>query len=229
MGNIAPRKPEKKSEAIKLRMDGYSVKTIAETLHVAKSTVSLWVRGLRENNEQEYETIYCKKCGKPIPKSIYVDGKRHRVNNRNVRKYCLDCSPFNGGNNIDITKYKPDSNGERVCSVCGKSLPIGEFYSRGNGEYRRDCKDCNKKTKASLRAKNKKRAVEYLGGECKECGYNKNWSAMEFHHRESDKKETLISILLSYPWSDKLVNELDKCDLMCSNCHREKHHPDCTF
>lgn len=227
MGNIAPRKPEKIAEAIKLRMEGWSIKEIANTLHVSKGSVSLWVRGLRENNVQEFETVYCKKCGKPIPKSIYIDGKRHRVNNRNVRKYCLECSPFDGGNRANLAKYEPDTDGKRKCVICERTLPIKEFRPSGSGRYRRDCRECYNKTIVMLRAENKRRAVEYLGGECQECGYHKNWAAMEFHHRESDKKETLISILIGWGWSERLVRELDKCDLVCSNCHREIHHPDC--
>lgn len=55
------------------------------------------------------------------------------------------------------------------------------------------------------------------------CGYSKCMAALEFHHRDSSKKSFSIS---SYNggWTDLLISELDGCDLLCSNCHREIHY-----
>ena len=66
-------------------------------------------------------------------------------------------------------------------------------------------------------------AIEYLGGKCYICGYNKCNSALEFHHRDREKKDFGIA---NSGWSksfDKIKPELDKCDLLCANCHREVH------
>lgn len=71
------------------------------------------------------------------------------------------------------------------------------------------------------RRRQKQKAVDYLGGYCKNCGYSKCLDALEFHHRDPDKKEFRFS---QYPnnW-EKAKKELDKCDLLCANCHREVH------
>lgn len=60
---------------------------------------------------------------------------------------------------------------------------------------------------------------------CKECGYDKNKAALEFHHVNPGEKETVMSLVLQRPPTEKSIAELDKCICLCSNCHRELHHP----
>ena len=44
------------------------------------------------------------------------------------------------------------------------------------------------------RAKLKLRAVDYKGGKCEICGYDKNLSALEFHHVNPENKEFAVSV-----------------------------------
>lgn len=67
-------------------------------------------------------------------------------------------------------------------------------------------------------------AINYLGGQCKKCG-EKNILKLTFHHRENDKKDFEIGHYLDRHWS-RIEPELDKCDLLCCNCHYEIHFPD---
>lgn len=69
----------------------------------------------------------------------------------------------------------------------------------------------------------KQLSVEYLGGKCIKCGYDKCIWALDFHHRNPEEKEFGIASYASRAWY-KLKPELDKCDLLCSNCHRELHY-----
>lgn len=63
--------------------------------------------------------------------------------------------------------------------------------------------------------------IEAFGGSCGLCGYNKFHKALDLHHLDPTKKEIEISKnILSW---DRLVVELKKCVLLCSNCHREVH------
>ena len=69
----------------------------------------------------------------------------------------------------------------------------------------------------------KLRAVHYLGGACIDCGYSKCVAALCFHHVEPNRKDFTISKDgNTAPWSD-IVIELDKCVLLCLNCHAEAH------
>lgn len=72
----------------------------------------------------------------------------------------------------------------------------------------------------------KERAVAFLGGKCAICGYDKCPSAFDFHHLDSSEKDFEISAKMT--WDAALEAELQKCALLCSNCHREVHagwHP----
>lgn len=68
----------------------------------------------------------------------------------------------------------------------------------------------------------KKLAVQYLGGECSVCGYQKYYGALHFHHKDPETKDMTWTKLRLHSW-DRVLQELDKCELLCANCHAEIH------
>jgi IS30 family transposase len=74
----------------------------------------------------------------------------------------------------------------------------------------------------NFRKRLKIKSVDYKGGKCIKCGYNKCIAALEFHHRNPNNKDFEISSSKILSWN-KIKIELDKCDLVCSNCHKEIH------
>lgn len=66
------------------------------------------------------------------------------------------------------------------------------------------------------------KAIAYKGGKCVKCGYDKCVRSMDFHHRNPDEKEFSISQYSNFGW-ERIKKELDKCDLLCRNCHGEAH------
>lgn len=72
------------------------------------------------------------------------------------------------------------------------------------------------------RRENKSKLIEYKGGKCEKCGYNKCDAALEFHHLDPNKKDFGIASFKSLSL-EKLKKEVDKCVLVCSNCHKEIH------
>ena len=73
------------------------------------------------------------------------------------------------------------------------------------------------------RKKVRKMAIEYKGAKCYNCGYDKCYEALEFHHLNSGGKDFGISDKgYTRSWT-KIKEELDKCILLCANCHREVH------
>ncbi len=76
---------------------------------------------------------------------------------------------------------------------------------------------------AKRRKKMRFMAVEYKGGKCQLCGYNKCVQALEFHHFDSIEKDFGVSADgITRSWN-RVKAELEKCILLCANCHREVH------
>lgn len=81
---------------------------------------------------------------------------------------------------------------------------------------------CNKCCVVRARRVRKIKALEYKGGMCGLCGFSKCVRALTFHHRDPSKKEIGIGSGSAFSWK-RVVVELDKCDLLCMNCHATLH------
>lgn len=83
------------------------------------------------------------------------------------------------------------------------------------------------KYKVTQRKKQAKFVSDYkesVGG-CVKCGYNEHIEVLEFHHRDPFLKEFEISkVRNSAVGFDRLKAEMDKCDVICPNCHRWLHY-----
>lgn len=159
----------------------------------------------------------CKKCGVYFPSTFVIEGVRRPLNRR---KFCLDCSPYKCHNTRNL--LKPENN---KCSCCNQELTEENSYNRKNRSTKYPyCKAClSKKTKERGR-RLKAECVAYKGGKCQMCGYNKYIGALDFHHRNPDEKEFEIGQRYRCcKINSTIKKELDKCDLVCSNCHRELH------
>lgn len=104
-----------------------------------------------------------------------------------------------------------------ICNVCGRSFE----YIRSNGGTKNKCNSCHTNER---RFKLKKKCLDFLGGKCIICLYDKCEQALEFHHKDPNSKEFSISGSHSRSW-DSIKKELEKCNLLCANCHREIHNP----
>lgn len=107
------------------------------------------------------------------------------------------------------------------CVKCGK-----EFFPKKQAKTRKYCYNCMPEEGydgATMRKRIKQWALEYKGGKCQNCGYNKCSQALELHHLEPNEKEFNISDKnIKLDW-EVIKKELDKCILVCANCHREIH------
>ncbi|MDP3772266.1 MAG: HNH endonuclease signature motif containing protein [bacterium] len=66
-------------------------------------------------------------------------------------------------------------------------------------------------------------AREYEGDKCQLCGYKRYAGALDFHHLDPKKKDFGISVRgVTRSW-EKIKKEINKCVLVCANCHREIH------
>lgn len=120
-----------------------------------------------------------------------------------------------------------------------KKFTIGDNHNYGWNKLKNEldkceilCKNCHQEMHFlentidnSLR-NNKNIYLDYKGVECNRCGYNKCQSALEFHHTDSSVKMFSINtnrIRYINELDEYLKNELDKCEVLCSNCHNNEH------
>lgn len=104
------------------------------------------------------------------------------------------------------------------CKRCGET-EASKFY---NGRYS-ICKKCSHKLSLRCYKNRKYKVLKLKGSKCSICGYDKYIGALEFHHLDPNTKEIGLSQTV-YGVSEETRNkELDKCILVCANCHREIH------
>jgi len=77
---------------------------------------------------------------------------------------------------------------------------------------------------SELRREVKLKCIEYKGGKCEKCGYNKCPASLIFHHIDPLQKDFGISSNGVSRSFSKCKPELDKCMLLCMNPHGELHY-----
>lgn len=132
----------------------------------------------------------------------------------------------------------------KKCSKCLQNKSIFEFYQRKTGlrkgEFYEKCKICMKSRGVKyylqnhdrqLMLANKRRKKAYFlkrdfivktkDKPCADCGKKYPFYVMDFDHRDYHIKTREVSYMFTRNWSlDKIMVEVDKCDIVCANCHR---------
>lgn len=147
-----------------------------------------------------------------------------------LKKYNLETEYAVRRKNPSLQKTMADLPNSKTCSKCEITKPSSEFYvieKRGSPSLYSYCKECAKVKFKTYdgRAELKRKCVEYKGGKCEHCKYDRCMAAFDFHHKDSSKKDFSISDYAHHRRADwkTLTIELDKCALLCATCHREVH------
>ena len=124
----------------------------------------------------------------------------------------------------------------KICNSCDRAFPQDEFPKKSEGKTHPKCKECytkynreyyhrNPSQRFSARKSNKKSRVkislliqESKNKPCADCGNSFPYYVMDFDHLK--EKEFTISAKAHNYGRKKLQEEIDKCDVVCSNCHR---------
>ena len=114
----------------------------------------------------------------------------------------------------------------RKCKMCKEMVPKENFWkdkSQWDGLENR-CKPCSRhRTKYKRRLAQKMKIIDYLGGKCVKCGVTPDeihHTAFDCNHINPEEKTISISKIRGMLW-EKVKPEVDKCELLCANCHRE--------
>ena len=115
----------------------------------------------------------------------------------------------------------------KICTKCGKNLPIEEFNWRNKtkGTRRSECKYCHSQYMKQVYQK-KKNDVQELKAKCTcvKCGDQRGY-VLDFHHINPQEKENTIARMTSNNYTlEKVYQEIEKCIVLCANCHREFHY-----
>jgi DNA-binding CsgD family transcriptional regulator len=201
-----------KNKILELRELGFSYNEISEKLNCAKSTISYHCSKL-ENNDKKIEKNIIIKNKKQTKKEIsfLVEGlEKDKIDEVvSLRKEKRTYNEIKEICNLSINIIK------KIC----RDFKLIEHRKNGNNENR---KKQVVKNVIKWRRQVKIKLVEYKGGKCEKCGYDKCTDALEFHHLDPNEKDFTIS---GKSWSfDRLKKEVEKCILVCSNCHKEIHY-----
>ena len=120
----------------------------------------------------------------------------------------------------------------KKCKKCGIEKDEKEFYSFYQHSkvdktkkwkyFDSLCKQCRIEYSFERRKETKLKAIEYLGGKCADCGIIDDPCVYDFHHINPSSKEISFGSKRSLSF-ESIKDELDKCVLLCSNCHRKRH------
>jgi hypothetical protein len=122
------------------------------------------------------------------------------------------------------------------CKKCTNEVNVSN--SKKYEEYYSNYRKNNKEAAAERSKLNYKRKKENwlkflaenieLKCQVQSCGYDKCFAALDFHHRNPEEKEYGIYDLMKMAFNEKnksiLLAEIKKCDVLCANCHRERHY-----
>lgn len=241
-----------KDKIIELRKMGFSYNEISEKLNCAKSTISYYCSKLVYNNNlKENNTIIKNKKQKNntsfLLKDISLDdvielrrnkktydeikeitGLSKHIISKICREYNLVKTRKRGElSEIEIQEIKNLYNEVKSIRKVSRILNVDRTTIRKYIDVD-NTKLSDKQLKINSvrqvidwRKRVKVKLVEYKGGECVKCGYKKCTQALQFHHTNPDEKDFTIS---GKSWSfERLKKEVDKCILVCSNCHTEIH------
>jgi hypothetical protein len=115
------------------------------------------------------------------------------------------------------------------CIVCDEPLT-----GRQRKYCCKECKDKSERLKNPSYKRQRKRGIDrklelikIKGGYCEKCGYSKNLSALTFHHVDPKDKSFNVEMrnIANHDW-EIVLEEANKCELLCHNCHHETHNPD---
>ena len=99
--------------------------------------------------------------------------------------------------------------------------PLDERYRAARRKHYENNKDQYLARNAEAKRLKAEHIRERKSVPCMDCGQTYPYYVMDFDHRDPAVKDKNVSQLLSYGWK-RFLAEIEKCDVVCSNCHRER-------
>lgn len=133
-----------------------------------------------------------------------------------MEKYCNECNSKKELNEENFHKRKDSKDKfDHLCKICRKKRNLNNYY-KSHEKWR------NTHTKTRLLKKQKIQEIKENSLGCLKCGEKKHY-LLDFHHLDPKTKKFQLSQGETKGWNI-IEEEIKKCILICSNCHREFHH-----
>jgi hypothetical protein len=133
-------------------------------------------------------------------------------------KKCNICSEVKSIDDFHNRKKSKDGKSPN-CKLCATNHNKKDYYEKHKEKHNRRIVERRRTKKLDY-----DRYIHSLGLKCIKCGLN-HPAILDFHHRDPSTKEDTISNL---KWTgcalETLQREIDKCDVLCANCHRILHY-----
>jgi hypothetical protein len=113
--------------------------------------------------------------------------------------------------------YRPSKTAHKCCQ-CGEINPV-KFY----GHKRKICGPCQNAYNIKQGQEKRLRAVKELGGRCCVCGFDQYSCSLDLHHLDGTTKAQNFRTMRGWSWK-RILSELEKCTLLCKNCHAAVHN-----
>lgn len=148
-------------------------------------------------------------------------------------KKCCRCGVVKEYSEFGLCSYSKDKL-LYACKVCKKEEYENRKAQGKIAEYKETNKERiseynvayqRKYRNSGVKQRRKLKMCEHKGGYCEHCGFKateNTIAAFDFHHIDPNTKDKQLSDMCLMKW-DKIVLEMDKCLLLCSNCHRILH------
>ncbi len=161
---------------------------------------------------QECQMRKCIDCGIQKSTGEFPKSGKNKSKMQIYHSVCKTCFCLRGKKIVDRRRLN------NLCLVCGDMAIKDKKYCE-------KCRDRDIKRIVRRRIDLKKKAIEYKERKCEDCGIeSEHYAIYDFHHSDPNTKEDNINnIMNKKPKWATIKKELDKCILLCSNCHRIRH------
>lgn len=189
-----------------LKEQGYSNRQIVSILGTSLSTVSASAPN-PEQTELGIKIVRLREEGK----SYGEIKKITKASKATISKWCNTIS----GNNEVIKQKTEDELNSRTDKATEQKNKEKIKNRPSNDVYRN--------WKRQIRIDRITYLRELFGNKCQICGYNKSQRALNFHHVNESSKQFNVGGIRAEMRMERLLDEVSKCVLICTNCHAEIH------
>lgn len=148
-----------------------------------------------------------------------------RPNGNTYKDCCKNGHEFS----IDNTYISPKSQ-KRTCRICNAARYQRELAAntdeirRKNREHMREWRAANKDRDHKNWTELRKRKKEWLASQKTACACGESDpNCLDFHHKDPSQKDANLSVAIAHWGIERLQLEMEKCEIICSNCHRKLH------